>query len=298
MLKLRQTKNPMKAPAGEMAPRFYIAVMFVFAALQFFAPDQAAAASSPSITNQPQSQVVIAGSNAVFSVGAAGATPLFYQWSFNGTNLTNGARIGGATNATLTISNVAASDAGTYRVGVTNSHGGVASSNVTLTVRFTNHYVNVNNSNPRPPYEDWSTAATNIQDAVDAAVSGDNVWVTNGVYRFGSRVTSVTTNCVVATNAISISSVSGAGQTIIDGGGAKRCVYLDGGARLAGFTLTNGVTSESGGGANGGALSNCVLTANSAGSGGGAANCALFNCTLSSNATAAYGYAGGAYASR
>ena len=256
-----------------------------------------AAGGAPSITTQPQSQSLLAGTNATFSVVAGGQTPLHYHWSFNGTNLTNNAHIGGAPNATLTISNLTAGDAGTYRVGVTNSHGGVVSSNVTLTVRFTNHYVNINNSNPRPPYGDWSTAATNIQDAVDAAVSGDNVWVTNGVYRFGNRVTSATTNCVVVTNGISISSVSGAAQTIIDGGGAKRCVYLDGGARLAGFTLTNGATSESGGGANGGTLSNCVLTANSAGSGGGAANCALYNCVLSSNNTAAYGYAGGAYTS-
>ncbi len=228
---------------------------------------------------------------------ASGQTPLFYHWSFNGTNLTNSAHISGATNATLTISNVVAGDAGIYRVGVTNSHGGVISSNVTLTVTFTNHYVNVNGSNPRSPYWDWNTAATNIQDAVDVAVSGDNIWVTNGVYRFGNRVTSVTTNCVVVTNAISISSISEPAQTIIDGGGAKRCINLAGGAMLTGFTLANGTSTESGGGTDGGTLSNCVLLVNSAGSGGGAAHCTLYNCVLSNNATLAYGYAGGAYAS-
>jgi hypothetical protein len=47
--------------------------------------------------------------------------------------------------------------------------------------------VDVNSTNATPPYTDWTTAATNIQDAVDAAV-------TNGTYATGGR--NVVTNPV------------------------------------------------------------------------------------------------------
>jgi hypothetical protein len=52
---------------------------------------------------------------------------LSYHWQVNGTNLVNGGRIGGATNATLTITNAQTSDDGGYSVIVTNSAGSVTS---------------------------------------------------------------------------------------------------------------------------------------------------------------------------
>ncbi len=80
----------------------------------------------PVITTQPASAIVTAGNTLSFSVVATGADS--YQWQFNGTN------IGGATSATYSISNVILSQAGAYRVTVTNNVGSVTSDNATLTV--------------------------------------------------------------------------------------------------------------------------------------------------------------------
>ena len=41
-------------------------------------------------------------------------------------------------------------------------------------------YVDLNSTNPTPPFATWETAATNIQDAVNIAVDDDTVLVTNG----------------------------------------------------------------------------------------------------------------------
>ncbi len=47
----------------------------------------ACAQTAPSLTQQPASQTVVAGSNAAFSVAVTGTGPLAYQWRFNGANL-------------------------------------------------------------------------------------------------------------------------------------------------------------------------------------------------------------------
>src|SRR6267142_5948868 len=86
-------------------------------------------------------------------------------------------------------------------------------------------YVDVNGTNATPPYSSWARAATNIQDAVDAAVAGDEIVVTNGIFSVGGRSTidqSTTTNRVVVDKPLMLRGVNGPQPTIIDGGGVFR----------------------------------------------------------------------------
>ena len=82
----------------------------------------------PSIATQPANQTVFVGGSATFSVTASGIPPLSFQWNFNGTN------ISGATNTSLTLTNVQFNQAGNYAVLVTNAYGSILSSNAVLTV--------------------------------------------------------------------------------------------------------------------------------------------------------------------
>jgi len=166
------------------------------------------------------------------------------------------------------------------------------------------YYVNLLNPNPQALFTSWATAATNIQDAVDAAPVGGTIVVTNGIYAFGGRpVQGGITNRVAVERVLSLRSVNGPGVTQIlgyqvpgltNGPDAVRCVYLTNGAFLSGFTLTNGATGDpsseppppvgSGGGvlceSAGSMISNCVIIGNSGGFGGGVSGGTLRNCRV------------------
>src|SRR6266404_324669 len=175
------------------------------------------------------------------------------------------------------------------------------------------HYVDLNSPSSTPPYTNWPTAATNIQDAVDAAATGELVLVTNGVYRNGGWQTASggpATNRVAVIRPLTVQSVNGPSVTSIEGvptpvtspplSNAVRCVYLTNGASLIGFTLTNGGSSyesenrgppapdECGGGvwceSTDCVVSNCFLANSVArGWGGGAYHGTLNNCVLIGN---------------
>jgi len=83
----------------------------------------------PVITNQPVSVTNLAGSSTSFSVTAGGVPVPAYQWEFNtNTVLPN------ATNTSLSLTNLRASQAGTYNLVITNSAGSVTSSIASLVI--------------------------------------------------------------------------------------------------------------------------------------------------------------------
>lgn len=170
---------------------------------------------------------------------------------------------------------------------------------VSIKVSAATLYVDLNSTNPIAPYSDWSIAATNIQDAIDASTDGNLILVTNGIYATGGRmVYDSITNRVVVDKAVRIESVNGPVVTIIqgyqmadttNGDAAVRCVYFANDGVLAGFTLTNGATDTFGVG--GGVncqygvvlITNCIFCCNSADQGGGAYNVTLDHCELNEN---------------
>jgi hypothetical protein len=84
----------------------------------------------PSITAQPQSRTITAGNSVTFSVTASGTAPLSYQWYRNNSS------IAGATAASYTITGVQPTDAGDYKVTVSNVAGELDSASATLTVQY------------------------------------------------------------------------------------------------------------------------------------------------------------------
>jgi hypothetical protein len=84
---------------------------------------------APFITNQPVSVTINPGQSALFFVGVlADTNNLTYQWSFNGSELSD------ATRSSLTITNAQSTDAGSYSVAVSNAFGGTISSNAILSL--------------------------------------------------------------------------------------------------------------------------------------------------------------------
>ncbi len=164
-----------------------------------------------------------------------------------------------------------------------------------------------------PPFTNWVDAATNIQDAIAANIPGGVVAVDDGIYDVGGVAwNGGLTNRIAITSVLDVVSLNGPAHVQIVGAGpcgdsAARCAYVGTGARLIGFTLTNGHTraagdedrDQSGAGAwceSGGIVENCEIRNNTAVQwGGGINNGEVRHSTLCANVAL---HGGGAHAAR
>ena len=139
------------------------------------------------ITSQPQSQAVLQGGSAGFTVAATGTPPLEYQWQKNGSNLPT------ATLPTYSIPSASVTDAGFYLVVITNAYGSVTSSIVSLGVTLPPQRLNIVSSGrngiqlqmsgtPNSAYAVQS--ATNLVPPVQWQSLLTNTADTNGVWQF------------------------------------------------------------------------------------------------------------------
>lgn len=91
---------------------------------------------APVILTPPADQQAEVGSTVTYTVQADGTPYLQYQWLFDDTNV-----ITGATNSTLTLTNIQITNAGNYSVTVTNLYGSITSSDAALQVIPLDHFL-------------------------------------------------------------------------------------------------------------------------------------------------------------
>ena len=146
------------------------------------------------------------------------------------------------------------------------------------------YFVSVNGEH-KSPFTLWKTAATNIQAAIDVAIPTSEIIVSNGTYFPASEIR-INTN-------ITVSSLNGRDETIVDGRNSIPCFNIENPeAILSGFTIANGTRTNGGGGGislRSGTVTNCIIqdcyTAESGGGisikGGVLQNSEIKNCEAS-----------------
>ncbi len=173
-------------------------------------------AGAPTISSQPQNQIVTQGSNATFTVIASGAPTPGYQWRFNGTSIAS------ATTSSYTKTSAQTSDAGSYTVVVTNTSGSITSSVATLTVNVppsisgqpqsltvnqtSNAAFSVTASgSPSPGYQ-WRFNGANISGATASSYTRSNAQPGDA----GSYTVAVTNVAGAVTSVVAVLTVNGA----------------------------------------------------------------------------------------
>ena len=91
-------------------------------------------AAAPAIQTQPTNQAVPVGGGVMFNATATGTPPLSYHWQWEGVNLSDGGKLWGAWTPFLTLTNLVSTNAGNYRLVVSNAYGWAASAVAQLNV--------------------------------------------------------------------------------------------------------------------------------------------------------------------
>jgi len=141
------------------------------------------------------------------------------------------------------------------------------------------------------PFASWPDAATNIQSAINAAPTGGVVVVGDGTYRPDTTI--------AISNGITLQSLNGAGRTVIDAQGSRRCIAMTN-ATIRGFTVTGGYTYlVRGAGIHcmAGLIADCRIVSNRVHGGvdGGGIYCGnsvVTNCDIAANDSVGRSYAG------
>lgn len=236
---------------------------------------------------------------AALSVNVVGQQPVTCYWTKDGQSIEESSHYVNAHSASLLVRQFSVADGGVYQVTASNSFG-VTTAQVR---QMSAHCVDASGLSPAPPYGDWPSAATNIQDAVDAATVWDVVLATNGVYSYGGASDGVWLNRVYNGGKLGlILSLNGPDKTVIEGQRAStagnappamRCVFS---GPISGFTLRNGEVTNTpfytatGGGISAGIAAFCILSNNASASWGGAAfGASLNSCLITANSAGAAG---------
>jgi hypothetical protein len=151
---------------------------------------------APTITTQPTSRTVAAGSTVSFTVAATGSPTPTFTWYRNGVTFP------GWTNSTLVIEGVTANDVGTYMAVATNSAGSVNSAPATLDVGSSTSS-SVAPTITTQPTSQTVTPGTTV--TFNGAASGSPTptyqWYKNGAALSGATSASLVLNSVIAADA-------------------------------------------------------------------------------------------------
>ena len=149
--------------------------------------------TAPAILTQPQSRVVVAGSNLTVSVTVTGAPAPVLQWRCNGTNLV------GANAFSLTLTNMSVAQSGNYDVIANNASGSVTSSVARLfAISITKTWTGGGDGQSWSDANNWSGGTL--------PSSADSIFIGSGNGTITNIPVGLTVNSLVCLRALAITS--------------------------------------------------------------------------------------------